>query len=154
MAKYRVTLTDEERVLVQKMVSSGKGAARKLRHAHILLQADASPGGLNRTDEEIAKALTVGISTIHRVRQRFVEESFEAALHPRPQPARPSKVKIKGETEKQLIALACSDPLTGHCRWTVHLLADKIVELGYIEGGVSDETVRQSLKKTTSNSRK
>jgi hypothetical protein len=98
MAKYIVTLTDEERALLQKIVSSGKAPARKLLHARILLQADAD--GLARTDEVTAEALQVGISTIHRVRQRFVEQSFESALIPVRPPARPDKVKIAGDVER------------------------------------------------------
>src|SRR5256885_10852014 len=83
MAKFRITLTDEERCVLRKMVSSGKGAARQLLHGRILLQADASLEGMRYTDEAIAEALRVSLSTIHRVRQQFVEESFEAALNPR-----------------------------------------------------------------------
>jgi transposase len=149
MVKFSVTLTDEERRWLRKMVSSGKGAARKLLHGRILLQADASPGGLGHTDEAIAKALNVSLSTIHRVRQQFVEESFEAALTPHRPPKRPSKVIITGESEQQLIALACGAPPPGHGRWTVRLLAERLVELGYV-ARASRETVRQALKKTTS----
>jgi Homeodomain-like domain len=150
MAKYIVTLTDEERVLLQKMVSSGSGAARKLLHARILLNADAN--GLDRTDEATAQALRVGVSTIHRVRQRFVEQSFESALVPTRPPARPDKVKIAGDVERHLIALACGDPPAGRCRWTFSLLANRIIELGYAASGLSRETVRQSLKKRRSTS--
>jgi hypothetical protein len=145
MAKYVVQLRDEERALLQTMVSSGKGSARKLLHARILLHADASLG-VETSDEEIMDALDVSRSTIFRVRQRFVEESFEAALVPRPSPCRPSKVKIAEDAEQQLIALVCGDPPAGRCRWTVRLLADRMVELGYVDG-VSHETVRQALKK-------
>ena len=148
MAKYIVTLTDEERALLQKMVSSGGGAARKLLHSRILLQADAN--GLDRTDEATAQALQVGVSTIHRVRQRFVEQSFESALVPARPPTRPDKVKITGDVERQLIALACGDPPAGRCRWTLNLLADRIVQLGYADNALSRETVRKALKKRTS----
>ncbi len=148
MAKFVVKLTDEERALLQKIVSSGKGAVRKLLHGQILLHADASIG-VGRTDEEIMDALNVSRSTIFRVRQRFVEESFETALQPRPLPRRPSKVKIPDDAEKQLIALVCSDPPSGQCRWTLHLLAERLVELGCVDR-VSHETVRQALKKMTS----
>jgi hypothetical protein len=150
MAKYIVTLTDEERELLQKMVSSGKGAARKLLHARILLQADA--GGIGRTDDAIAEALRIGLSTIHRVRQRFVEQSFESALVPTRPPKRPDKVKISGDIERQLIALACGNPPVGRCRWTLNLLASRIVELGYVDNVLSRETVRKTLKKRTSTS--
>jgi hypothetical protein len=147
MAKYIVTLTDEERALLQRMVWSGSGAARKLLHARILLQADAN--GLDRTDEATAQALQVGISTIHRVRQCFVEQSFESALVPARPPTRPAKVKITGDVERQLIALACGDPPAGRCRWTLNLLADRIIQLGYADHALSRETVRKALKKRT-----
>ena len=152
MAKYVVTLTGEERESLQAMVSSGKGAARKLLHARILLLADAD--GLSRRDEAIAEALQVGMSTIHRVRQRFVEQSFESALIPARSPKRPDKVKLTGDVERQLIALACGDPPVGRCRWTLNLLANPIVELGYVDNVLSRETVRKTLKKRTSTSAK
>lgn len=147
MAKFRVTLTDEERYFLRKMVSSGKGAARKLLHGRILLQADTSPEGLGYTDDAIAKALDVSLSTIHRVRQQFVEDSFEAALNPCRPKKRPDKVTITGAVEQHMIALACGAPPKGHGRWTVRLLAERIVELGYV-ARASRETVRQALKKT------
>ena len=84
--KYVITLTEEERAELQKLVSVGRAAARRLSHGRILLLADASPRGLRRTDEEIVKALNVGMRTVERVRQRFVEEGFEAALDPKPRP--------------------------------------------------------------------
>ncbi len=149
MVKFRVTLTDEERGLLQKMVSSGKGAARRLLHARILLQADASSAGLQYPDDTIAEALGVSLSTVHRVRQRFVDESFEAALQPRQPRKRPHKITVTGTVEQQLIALACGEPPRGHGRWTIRLLADQMVELGYVPR-VSRETIRHALKKTTS----
>ena len=148
MAKFRVTLTDEERCVLRKMVSSGKGAARTLLHGRILLQADATPEGMRYTDEAIAEGLRVSLSTIHRVRQQFVEESFEAALNPRRPRKRPDKVTITGEVEQRLIALACGEPPRGH-GLTVRLLADRLVELGYV-ARASRETIRQALKKTIS----
>jgi transposase len=149
MEKYKVTLTVEERHALDRMVSSGKAAARKLLHARILLLGDEGPGGLHCTDEEIAAALKVGLSTIVRVRRRFVTEGLESALHPRPRPPRPDKIKIQGEVEQHLIRLACSDPPAGRCCWTLGLLADQLVALGCFPE-VSRETVRQALKKTTS----
>jgi len=148
--KYIVTLTSEERVLLRHLVSSGKAAARKLTHARVLLLADASSDGPARDDAAIAQALGVGASTIHRVRQRFVLESFEAALSPRPSPPRPQKVKVHGAIEHALIELACSDPPKGRSRWTLQLLADQLVMLGQLPS-VSLETVRQALKKTSFN---
>lgn len=149
MVKYRVTLTEQERDSLKKMVSAGKGAARKLLHGRILLLTDMGEHGQHRSDDEITDALDVSLSTIHRVRERFVEDSLEAALVPRKMPRRPDKIKIQGETEKKLIALACSDPPKGRCRWTMELLADHIVQLGVVEK-ISQETVRRALKKMTS----
>jgi uncharacterized membrane protein len=147
MAKYHITLTDTERSLLRQMVSSGKAAARKLTHARVLLLADASAEGPAKLDDDIQRALGVGLSTIHRVRQRFVLQSFEAALHPRPSPARPHKVKIHGDVEQTLLELACGDPPQGRSRWTLQLLADHLVLLGKLPR-VSLEAVRQALKKT------
>jgi len=150
MEKYIVTLTLEERAFLRHLVSTGKAAARKLTHARILLLADASPDGPARADADMEEALGVGASTIHRVRQRFVLESFDAALSPRPSPARPQKVKIQGPIEQVLIEQACSDPPKGRSRWTLQLLADHLVVLGTLPS-VSLETVRQALKKTIFN---
>ena len=148
MDKYRITLAPDERIGLEKLVSTGKGAARKLAHARILLLADTSPGTL-RTDEDIVAALGVGWRTIARVRKRFVTEGFEAALSHKPQPPRPDKIKIKGDLEQKVIELACSDPPEGRCCWTLQLLTDRLVALGLVKS-LSDETVRQALKKTTS----
>jgi len=146
VVKYRVTLTEEEREALKKLVSTRKGAARKLLHARVLLLTDQGEHGQHRSDEEITDALGVSRSTVYRVRERFVEDSLEAALVPRKMPRRPDKIKIQGETEKKLIALACSDPPEGRCRWTMELLADRIVQLGVVEK-ISQETVRLALKK-------
>ena len=148
MEKYRVTLTTEERVGLERLVSTGRAAARKLCHARILLLADEMPT-VCRPDEDIAEVLKTSRRTIERVRQRFVTEGLEAALHPRPQPIRPGKIKIKGDVEQRLLQLACSDPPQGRCHWTLQMLADELVVLGLLDR-VSVETVRQALKKTTS----
>jgi len=142
--RYVVRLTDEERGQLRQMVSTGKAAARKLNHARILLLADASPEGMERTDAQIVDALGVGDRTVGRVRQRFVEEGFQAALDPRPRPRLASK--LAGPVEADLIALAKSDPPAGLARWTLRLLADRMVQLEMIET-VSHESVRQVLKK-------
>jgi transposase len=146
--KYKVTLTVEERTALEHLISVGKGAARKLAHARVLLLADEGPSGPRRNDEEIIEALDVSLSTIARVRKRFVTESVGAALDHRPQPPRPEKVKLTDAVEKQLIELACSDPPQGRCCWTLQLLADRLVALGRVDG-VSREAVRRVLKKTT-----
>jgi transposase len=146
--KYRVTLDTDERAMLERLVAVGKGAARRLTHARILLLADAALGQ-QRTDVDIVDALGVSVRTIERVRRRLVTEGLQAALHPRPQPARPAKVKIQGDVEQRLVQLACSDPPEGRCHWTLQLLADELVVLGLAES-ISTETVRKALKKTTS----
>src|SRR5262245_21784454 len=148
MDKYRVALSPEERAELERLVAAGKAAARKLTHARILLLADTAPGP-GRSDEEIVAALGVGVCAVGRVRKRLVTEGFAAALHPRPQPARPDKIKIRGDVEQRLVELACSEPPEGRCHWTLRLLADELVVLGLAKA-VSTETVRQALKKTIS----
>jgi hypothetical protein len=148
MDKYRVTLAAEERADLERLVSAGKAAARKLAHARILLLADTALGK-DRSDVAIVNALGTALRTIERVRKRFVTEGIEAAINPRPQPARPGKIKIKGNIEQKLVRLACSDPPRGRSHWTLQLLADELVVLGLVDT-VSIETVRQALKKTTS----
>jgi DNA-binding transcriptional LysR family regulator len=148
MDKYRVTLTTEERVDLEQLVSCGKAAARKLTHARILLLADDSLGE-ERPDEQIVAALGASLRTVSRVRQQLVTEGVDVALLRRRQPPRPDKIKIKGDVEQRLVELACSDPPQGRCHWTLQLLADELVVLGLAKK-VSTETVRQALKKTTS----
>ena len=135
-------MTDLERADLRKLISSGKGAARRLAHARILLKADQS-----FPDERIAAEVEVGRATVERVRRRFVEEGLEASLDPR-RPDRVCERKIDGEVEAHLIALACGAPPLGRARWTLRLLADKLVELEYLPA-VSHETVRQALKQTS-----
>ena len=148
MDKYRVTLTAEERADLELLVSRGKAAARKLTHARILLLADDSLGDV-RPDDEIIDALDTSPRTVSRVRRQLVTEGFDVALCRRPQPPRPDKIKIKGDIEQRLVELACSDPPTGRCHWTVQLLADELVVLGLVDR-IGIETVRLALKKTTS----
>ena len=143
--KYIVKLTTDERIQLHQMISAGKAAARKPLHARILLKADASEIGPGWTDEHISEALDVSTTTIGRVRQQFVEQSLIAALKRR-LPSGHRTRRIDGETEAHLIALACSPAPAGHASWTIRLLADKMVELGYVER-VGRETVRQVLKK-------
>ncbi len=148
MKKYVVTLTDEEREELRRMLASGKGAARKLMHARILLKADSSKAGPGWDDARIAEALDIGTATIERVRRQFVEEGLEAALTRR-RPRREYQRKLDGDGEAHLIALACSPAPEGRKRWTLQLLADRMVALEYVEE-LSDETVRRVLKKTNS----
>ena len=147
--RYRVRLVDEERAYLESLLSAGKAAARTLSHARILLKADEGPAGPGWADEMIAEALEVNRSTVERVRQRCVEEGFDAALRPRP--SRQVRLrKLDGAQEAQLIALACSPPPDGRDRWSLHLLADKLVELEVVDS-ISYESVRRTLKKTCSN---
>lgn len=149
MDKYRVTLADDERNALEKLVSVGKAAARKLTHARVLLLAD-TVNDSEQSDEEIVQALGTSLRTVERVRQRFVTEGLDQAVNPQPQPPRPDKIKIKGDMERKLVQLACSDPPEGRCHWTLQLLADELVVLGLVDS-ISNETVRQALKKTTFN---
>jgi transposase len=148
MKKYIVTLTEEERQMLQEMLSRGKTAARKLTHARILLKADAAPGGPDWHDDAIAEALEVGRATIERVRKQFVEEGLDAALERRP-PRRQYRCKLDGEGQAHLVALACQKPPEGRSRWTLQLLADRMVALEYVDQ-ISYQTVRRTLKKTRS----
>lgn len=147
MKMYIVTLTDEEREQLRRMISAGKAAARKLTHARILLKADAGAGGPNWKDEQISQSLEVGTATVERVRKQFVEDGLEAALERR-KPDREYERRLDGVGEAHLIALTCSEAPQGRERWTLQLLADGMVALGYVES-VSKETVRRTLKKTS-----
>jgi transposase len=145
--KYIVRLTDSERAQLERLVTTGKGAARMLTHARILLKADCGPDGPAWTDPMISAALDVSIPTLERVRRSLVLDGFEAALHRKPQPSRPHK--LDGRQEARLTAIACSEAPAGHKRWTLRLLADKLVDLEDLDG-LAPETVRQILKKTRS----
>ena len=149
MTKYKVTLTQDERDELQSMVRKGKAAARKINHGRILLLADEGEFGPGKTDVSVVDALGTSVRTVELVRKRFVEEGITEAVNPKPQSKRPSKVKIQGKVEEQLVELACSDPPKGRARWTLQLLADQLVILSCVES-VSHESVRQSLKKMTS----
>ena len=147
MKKYVVRLTSEERTKLQRLVSVGKAAARKILHARILLAADQGPDGPAWRDEQIAQGLTAHPRTIANVRQRLVERGLEAALDRKKQEHPSRGIKLDGKAEARLIALRCSEPPQGRMRWTLHLLADKLVELRVVDS-VSYETVRRTLKKT------
>ncbi len=145
--KYRVRLTHEERDYLQKLVRKGKAHVRKLLYARILLKADED--GPAWTDERIADALEVSVATVARERRRYCEEGLEVALLPK-KPGRPRRRVLDGRAEAHLIALACSNPPEGRDHWPLRLLADRMVELGYVEEPLSHETVRRTLKKTAS----
>jgi len=149
MEKYRVTLTADERFGLEQLVSVGKAAARRLIHARILLLADADATATAEADDAIVEALGCSPRTVSRVRQQFVTRGLEAAVARRLQPARPDKVKVKGDVEQRPVTLACSDPPAGRCHWTLRPLGDELVTLGLVER-ISTETVPQALKKTIS----
>jgi transposase len=138
--RYIVDLTADERTGLLALLNRGVAPARRLTRARILLRADE--GG---TDPEIAAALHVHRATVERTRRRFVEGGVERALSDRPRPG--GRPKLDGKGEAHLVALACSAPPEGRARWTMQLLADRLVELALVEA-ISDETVRRTLKKT------
>ena len=144
--KYIVSLTSEERKQLEQLTKTGKAPAYKINHARILLKADTNQEGGGWTDRTISQALELSVSTIERVRQRFVEQSLEQALGRKPQQRRKARL-LDGEQEAQLVALACSDPPKGQAKWSLRLLAERMVSLEYVET-ISYETVRQTLKKT------
>jgi transposase len=140
--KYIVDLTADEQAELCHLIKQGKPSARKVARAHRLLHAaEGAP------DEEIAATLRVGLSTVHRIRQRFVEEGLANALTERRRPG--TRQKLDGNQEAFLVALACSTPPAGRQHWTMQLLAARLVALQLVEA-VSDATVRRVLKKTTS----
>ena len=144
--KYRVTLTPAERAELEGLLARGKADVRRLRHAQILLKTDQAEGGPAWPDTRIAEALEVGTTSVERVRQRFVEEGLAAALSPYRGGKRIYERKLDGEQEAHLVALACSAPPQGRGRWTLRLLARRMVELAHVDA-LSYETVRQTLKK-------
>ncbi len=146
--KYTVILTETERDELQRLIAAGTAPARKLTHARILLKADQSPQGPGWVDERIAEAVQTSQPTVSRVRKQYVEEGLEAALNRRA-PNREYHRKLDGEQEARLIALSCSEPPKGQARWSLRLLADKVVELE-IAPEVSYQTVGRILKKTNS----
>jgi len=148
MKKYIVCLSREERKSLKSLITSGKGPARIFTRARILLKADVGEGGPGWPDEKIAEALDVTVQTIERVRKQLVEEGMEAVLKRRKYIQKVSRKKFDGDAEAHLIALACSETPDGYSRWSLRLLADRMVELGYVES-ISHEAVRRVLKKTS-----
>ena len=145
--RYPVRLDPCQRDYLVDLISSGKETARKLTRARILLKADAGELGPAYSDEQIKEAVEVSIPTIERTRKVFAREGLRAALTPK-KPSKPSRPKkFDGEKEAHLIALACSEAPEGFSRWTLRLLAEKMVELNHFSS-ISHETIRQVLKKT------
>jgi transposase len=145
---YVVVLSPEERERLEKLISTGHTSSKRQIRARILLKADTSEAGPRWTDEQISEALEVSVSTVARVRKRSVEQGL-AALLDRVVVRRPLRRRLDGEQEARLLAVACSAPPEGRARWTLRLIADKLVELEVVEA-ISYETVRRTLKKTRS----
>ena len=144
--KYPVILTEAEREQLKSLIAAGTAPARKLTHARILLKADQSPKkGPGWVDVAIAEAVEVSQPTVSRVRKHYVQEGLEAALNRR-RPNREYQRKLDGEQEARLLALACIQPPEGRARWSLRLLADKLVELEVVEE-ISYQTVGRVLKK-------
>ena len=149
MKRYRVTLSKNEREYLMSVVTKGKHRTQKVLNALILLDCDSGEYQTSRsTNEEIARVLNISMKKIDRVKKRFVEEGFEYALDKR-KANRVYTKKADGDFEAHLVALSCSDPPEGFSRWSLRLLADKAVELNYIDS-ISHEAVRRILKKTSS----
>jgi transposase len=137
---YVVDLSEEEKAQLQRLTKKGKTSARKMNRARVLLLANQG-----ETDKQIAEAVGVGTSSVERIRKRFVTEGgMEEALNERPRPG--GTRKLTGKQEAYLLALASSDPPEGNKRWTMQLLADRLIELEVVYS-VSDETVRRTLKR-------
>jgi transposase len=145
--KYPVFLSDAERVELQRLVAAGTAPARQLAHARILLKADQRPAGPAWVDQAIADALEISQPTVSRIRKQYVEQGLAAALKRR-MPRRQYTRKLDGAQEARLVALACSEPPKGQARWSLRLLADKLVELEVVEE-ISYQSVRRVLKKTS-----
>ena len=146
--KYRIRLTTDERQQLDALVSRGRTAVYRQTHARILMMSDESRPDGGMKDEDISSALGVSVTTVERIRRRCVDEGVESALERKKQLRRRQK-RLDGEGEAQLIAMACSQPPDGRAKWTLKLLAERLVECEIVET-ISTETVRRVLKKTNS----
>jgi hypothetical protein len=151
MKKYIVRLTKQERQTLMQFVSSGKRPAQLFTRARILLKADQGEDGPGWSDLEISQALDITVQTVERIRMQLVREGFDAVLKRQEYTQKVSRRRLDGDAEAYLVALSCSRPPKGRSDWSLRLLADRMVELGYAES-VSYETVRKTLKKTKSSS--
>jgi hypothetical protein len=146
--KYTVKLTSAERSQLKDLISSGDGSAREIRRAYILLKSDRGPDGPAWDYETICEAYEVSSQTVYNVRKNYVEGGLKRAIL-RKKPDRVYPRRLDGQGEAHLIALACSDPPDGYERWSLRLLQDRLVSLEIVEN-ISHETIRQTLKKTSS----
>jgi hypothetical protein len=148
MLRYKVTLSKEERIELESVLSKGKHSSLEFRNACILLNSDEGEFGQKSSNENISRILHINVKTVERLKERFVKEGFESCLDRKPYP-KITDIKYDGDFEAHLIALSCSEAPQGYARWSLRMLADKMVELKYIDS-VSHETVRKTLKKTKS----
>lgn len=139
-----VSLSDEQRQRLHRITHSGRESAKKINRARILLKAAAG-----EADAHIANTLEIGLATVERTRRQFARDGIDAALERKPQPPRPAKRRLDGAGEAKLIMLACSTAPDGHERWTLDLLADRMVKLSFASQ-LSGDTVARVLKKTRS----
>jgi hypothetical protein len=146
MVRYKVTLTIQERGLLEAIIAKGKHTSMQFRNACILLNSDEGEVGAKWTNEQIAGFLRITSKTVERLKQRFIEDGFEACMDRKPYPE-VKDVKTDGDFEAHLVALSCSKAPEGYAHWSLRMLADKMVELNYVDA-VSYETVRRVLKKT------
>jgi transposase len=146
MVRYKVTLTDKEREELQAIMSKGKHTSLQFRNACILLNSDEGQQDQKASNEQIAWILHIAPKTVERLKQRFVEEGYEACMDRKPYPEVKKKI-ADGDFEAHLVAISCSKAPAGYARWSLRMLADKMIELKYAES-ISHETIRQVLKKT------
>jgi transposase len=146
MVYYKVTLTEQERAELKAVLSKGNHSSQQYRNACILLNSDEGGHGGKISNEQIAQVLQANVKTVERVKKRFVEEGFESCMERKAYPE-VKNIKTDGDFEAHLIAISCSAAPKGYARWSLRMLADKMVELEYVES-ISHERVRQVLKKT------
>jgi transposase len=147
MIRYAIKLTKSEVEELMSIINKGSHTSQTFRFAYILLNCDEGKYSKKVTNEQISKVLKVGMRTIDRVKKKFIEEGFEAVLERRPS-QRLYETKVDGDMEAKLVTLCCSEPPKGFAKWSLRLLADKMVELNYAES-ISHVTVRSVLKKTS-----
>lgn len=149
MIRYTIKLTKSEVEELYSIINKGSHTSLTYRTAYILLNCDEGEHSDKVTNEQISKVLKIGMRTIDRVKKKFIEEGFEGVLERRPS-SRVYETKTDGDVEAKLVTLCCSEPPKGFAKWSLRLLADKMVELKYVES-ISHVTVRSVLKKTNLN---
>lgn len=146
--KYNVNLTDSERLELNNLISKGEATAKKIMHAHVLLATDAS-NGHKMSERDIAENFRISAQTVHNIRRAYAEEGLAMALHRKKRETPPILPKVTGDVEARIIAICCGEPPVGRAKWSVRLIADKVIEL-HILDNISYESVHRVLKKTSS----